>query len=134
MALFGNDAPQSLEDVLGNQAKTAASGVQDQYAQARKRLVAKEAASGRLMGGVSDYPLADLAKEGAGAESDIYSSLASALGGVPAEDWANARQYGRNLSLAELIGSINKPSTLQEVLGGVRTAGGVASTFAGAMG
>ena len=130
MALFDTAAPTNLEEVLGNQAKAKVASSEDAYTQARKKLVAKEAASGRLMSGVSAYPLADLAREGATAESDIYSSLASALGQIPAEDWENRKQYQRNLQLAELIGSMSKPSTLQEVMSGIQTAGNLAATVA----
>lgn len=117
MALFDSGTPTSLEQALGDQAKNAIAQTQDQYVQNRKRLVGQQAAQGRLMSGVADYPLTDLSKEGAGAESDIYSNLASTLGGINAEDWANANDYQRNLQLAKLIGSLNKPSALQEALG-----------------
>jgi hypothetical protein len=117
MGLFDTGAPTNLEQALTDQANTAALSTQDAYTQARKRLVAKEAAGGRLMSGVSAYPLADLAKEGASSESGIYSNLAAALGMIPSEDWENQRQYQRNLSLAELIGEMQKPTGLMQGLG-----------------
>lgn len=130
MALFADGGPTTLEQALGNQAQNQVAGVRDQYTQARKRLVSKEAASGRLMSGVSDYPLADLAREGAGAESDIYSNLASTLAGVPAEDTLNRNDYNRNLDLARLVGQLNKPSSLQEALGLISTGGKLAGNAA----
>jgi hypothetical protein len=131
--LFDTGAPTSLQQALGDQADNAVAQTQDKYTQARKRLVGQQAASGRLMSGVADYPLADLAKEGAGAESDIYSSLASQLGSIPAEDTLNMNDYNRNLQLAQLIGSLQRPSSLQETLGALGAAGRTAGTVAAFM-
>lgn len=130
MAMFDTGAPASLQQALGNQAQNKVAGVRDQYTQARKRLVAKEAAGGRLMSGVSDYPLADLASEGAGAESDIYSQLASSLSAIPTEDYLSRKGYNQNLDLANLIGKMNRPSSLQEALGLLSTGGRAAGTVA----
>jgi hypothetical protein len=131
--LFDTGAPTSLQQALGDQANQAVAQTTDAYTQARKRLVGQQAHSGRLMSGVADYPLTDLAKEGAGAESDIYSQLASSLGAIPAEDTLNQNDYNRNLQLAQLIAQLQKPSALQETLGfisgGAKTAGSVASFF-----
>ena len=128
MALFDSGTPSSLADVLGNQANNAVAQKQDQYAQARKRKVAQLAHSGQLMGGTADYHLADLAEEGAGAESDIYSGLASALGAYPAEDMLNENDYQRNLSLAKLIGKMNERRS-GGALGG--TMGGLQGALSG---
>lgn len=117
-SLFDPTKTSTLEDVLGRQAQTQIAGLQDTGIQNRKRLVSKLAAEGKLMGGTADYPLADLATEQAGAESDVYSGLAGALGGIPAEDWSNSRQFQRDYELAKLIGSLNKPSKLSQALGG----------------
>lgn len=130
MSYFGTGSVSNLEQVLGDQAQNAVNQSQDAYAQKRKRLVAKEAASGRLMSGVSDYPLADLDTEAASAESDIYSSLAKQLGSIPAEDTLNTNNYNRNLSLAQMIGEMNKSSSLQEALGLLSTGGRLAGNLA----
>lgn len=127
MALFDTT---TLEQALGDQANNQVSQLQDAYAQKRKRLVSQQASQGRLMSGVADYPLTDLSNEEAGAESAVYSGLASSLASIPAEDWANSRDYQRNIELAKLIGEMNKPSTLQEALGGLRTAGNLAAMYA----
>lgn len=131
MALFPEGTPTTLEGALGQQAQQQVAQTRDQYTQARKRLVSKEAANGRLMSGVSNYPLTDLANEGAGAESDIYSNLATTLGSIPSEDILNSNDYERNLQLAKLIGNMNKPSTLQLALGGLGAAGNLGGMAAG---
>lgn len=130
MALFTNSNPQTLEDALTQQANSATAQSQDQYTQARKRLVAQQAASGRLMSGVSDYPLTDLDTQEASTESGIQGNLASALAGVPTEDWLNNQQFGRQLSLAQQVASLMKPSTLEEVFQGIGTAGKIGGTIA----
>lgn len=129
MALFGTEST-SLEKVLGDQANNQAGQIQDAYAQKRKRTVASEAHAGRLGSGVSDYTMGDLNAAEAGDVGDVYSGLASSLGAIPAEDYTNANSYNRNLQLAQLIGSLNKPSSLQEALGMLGQAGNIGAKFA----
>lgn len=130
MALFSDYTPTSLSDVLGQQAQAQTSQVQDQYTQQRKRLVAQQASSGRLMSGVSDYPLTDLDTGEASAESGIQSNLESALSGITSEDWLNSKQFKRQYDLANLIGSLQKPSTLDEVFQGIGAIGPTAASAA----
>lgn len=125
--LFSDFSPNSLEDVLGKQAQSATVQTQDQYGQARKRLVGQQAASGRLMSGVSDYPLSDLDTEGTRALSGIQGNLSSALAGIPAEDWLNQKNFQRSYDLANLIGNLNKPSTLDQVFQGIGSIGPLAA-------
>lgn len=127
MALFGDYDPQNLEDVLQKQAEQSVAGTKDQYTQARKRLVAQQAHSGRLMSGVADYPLADLANEEGGALSGISDQLAQALGAIPSEDYRNQRNFRRNYNLATDIAERSKPSTLDEIFGGIGSAGQLAA-------
>ena len=130
MALFANDAPPDLAAVLGNQANQNIAGINDQYGQAKKRLISQQSTGGRLRSKVSNYQFGDLAKAQAGDVSGVYSGLADALGGVPAEDYLNQNDYQRNIQLAKLIGDLNKPSALQEALGGLQAAGSAAMLFA----
>lgn len=121
--LFGDFSPGSLEDVLKQQAGAQTAQTQDQFGQARKRLVSQQAASGRLMSGVSDYPLTDLDTGQSRALSGIQSNLASSLGGIPSEDWLNQQNFQRSYQLADLIGRLNKSSTLDEALAGIGAIG-----------
>lgn len=130
MGLFGLDEKSTLEDVLGKQADTAVAGIKDDYAQKRRRLAAQQAHSGRLLSGVSDYNFGDLGAGEAGDIGNVYSNLSGALAGIPAEDMLNQNAYQQNLKLAKLIGEMNKPSALEEALGGLRAAGSIASTAA----
>jgi hypothetical protein len=117
MALFSSAPASNLEEVLTNQAGLQTAGINDAYTQKRKREVARLAASGQLMGGTADYPLADLSKEEGGALSDVQSSLAESLGQIPAEDWAFTREDQRKRQLAKLIGELTRREG--GVLGGI---------------
>lgn len=131
MALLPNGYnPQNLEDILGQQAQSATANLTDQYQQQRRRTAADQAASGRLMSGVSNYPLTDLDTGYQQQKSGIQSQLASSLAGIPEEDWLNQQNFQRQLQLANLIGSLNKPSTLQEALGGIGAIGPLAGMTA----
>lgn len=130
MPLFADPTDKTLEEALGGQANSAINQTRDQYGQARKRLVAQQAHSGRLMSGVSDIPLTDLDTEEAGAESGIHGNLANALAGVPTEDWLNNQEFGRQKDLADQIARLMKPSTLEEVFQGIGAGGRIAASAA----
>lgn len=130
MALFDPNTNLSLSDVLTNQASRKVDQTNDAYVQKKKRLVSQLAANGQLMGGTANYALTDLATGNAGDQADVYANLAGALGQVPTEDYATTRENDRKRRLAELIGNLNKPSSLEEALGALGAAGQVGATFA----
>lgn len=134
MALLPNGFnPQNLNDVLQQQANSASANQNQSYIQQKKQLVSDQAAGGRLMSGVSNYPLTDLSAQNQQAQSGIQDNLASSLAGVPEEDWLNQQNYQRSYDLASLVGSLNKPSTLQEALAGIGQVGPLAATAAAFM-
>jgi hypothetical protein len=122
--------PQNLQDVLQGQAASASANQNQNYIQQKRRTVADQAAGGRLMSGVSDYPLADLSTANQQAQSGIQDQLASSLAGIPEEDWLNQQNFQRSKQLADLVGSLYKPSTLQEALGAVGQVGPLAAMSA----
>jgi hypothetical protein len=131
MALLPNGYdPQNLSDVLGQQAQSASANQNQAYIQQKKQLVADQAAGGRLTSGVSNYPLADLSTQNQQAQSGIQDQLANSLAGIPEEDWLNTQNFQRQTQLADLIGSLNKPSTLQEALQGIGQVGPLAAMAA----
>jgi hypothetical protein len=131
MALLPNGYdPQNLNDVLQQQAQSASANQNQQYIQQKKQLVADQAAGGRLMSGVSNYPLADLSTQNQQAQSGIQDQLANSLAGIPEEDWLNTQNFQRQQQLAQLVGSLNKPSTLQEALQGIGQVGPLAAVTA----
>lgn len=119
--------PNTLNDVLQGQAKSASANQTDLYQQQRKRTVADQAASGRLMSGVSDYPLTDLDTQNQQAQSGIQNQLATALGGISQEDWLNNQNYLRSYGLANQIGNANRPSTLDQLFQGIGSIGPLAA-------
>lgn len=124
--------PQNLEDVLKGQAASASANATDSYIQNKKRLVSKEAASGRLMSGVSDYPLTDLSVDNQKTQSGIQDHLAGSLASVGQEDWLNSQDFQRSYQLAQLIGGLNKPSTLDQIFQGIGSIGGPVASMYGA--
>lgn len=131
MALF--DSNTTLEDVLGQKATDASTAINDSYTNQRKRLVAQQAASGRLGSGVSNYNFGDLASSEASDLGGVQSSLADALGQIPSGDIIDQKEEERNRILSEYVASLNKPSALQQTFGalgsGAKVFGTVASSF-----
>lgn len=131
MALLPNGYnPQNLNDVLTQQAGAASANANQNYIQQRKQLVSDQASGGRLTSGVSNYPLTDLDTGEQQTQSGIQDNLASSLASIPEEDWLNTQNFQRQQQLANLIGSLNKPSTLQEALGGIGQVGPLAAMAA----
>lgn len=122
--------PQNLQDVFGQIGSSRTAGLTDEYQQARKRAVAGQAAGGRLMSGVSSYPLTDLDTSYQKGLSGIQNDLASSEAGIPEEDWLNSKNFKRSYDLASLIGRLNKPSTLEEVMQGIGSIGPLAAVGA----
>ena len=131
MALLPNGYdPNNLNDVLTQQANSASANQQQNYIQQKKQLVADQAAGGRLMSGVSNYPLTDLSTQNQQAQSGIQDQLANSLAGIPEEDWLNTQNFQRSQQLAQLVGGLNQPSTLEQVLQGVGQVGPLAAMAA----
>ena len=115
MALLPNGYdPNNLNDVLTQQANSASANQQQNYIQQKKQLVSDQAAGGRLMSGVSNYPLTDLSTQNQQAQSGIQDQLANSLAGIPEEDWLNTQNFQRSQQLAQLVGGLNQPSTLNK--------------------
>lgn len=131
--LFDTATPSTLADVLGQQASTATQGITNDYAKQRRKLVAQQASTGRLRSGVSNYNFGDLNASELSDIGGVQSSLADALGGIPAQDYLSQQDFSRQKQLAELIAKLNEPSTLSEVFGGLGAGlklGGLAASFA----
>jgi hypothetical protein len=119
--------PQNLQDVINQSTGSQTANLTDSYQQQRKQAVADQASSGRLMSGVSSYPLTDLDTQYQQGLSGIQTNAANETAGIPAEDWLNSQNFSRSSQLASLIGSLNKPSTLDEVFQGIGALGPTAA-------
>jgi hypothetical protein len=119
MALFGDNAPTSLEEILGQRAESEGMNIEQQFAKKRRQSVAQQAHQGRLGSGVANYQAADLGAEELGAYGDLESSLAETLGAIPADDYVASQEFERQRELAKLIGKLNnRKSLLGGIIGG----------------
>lgn len=116
----------TLEDILGQQATNTANTITQQYAKRKQQAIAREGATGRLSSGVANYPLGDINASEAGDLGQVQSALSSALAQVPISDYQTQQDDARKRQLAELLGQIGKSSPLEEALGALGTAGGIA--------
>lgn len=123
--------PQTLQDTINQSMGSATANLTDQYTQAKRQTVADQASSGRLMSGVSDYPLTDLQTNYEQGLSGIQNQGAQEEAGIPAEDWLNQNQFQNSLGLANQIGNANQPTTLSEIFQGIGVAGQLGGTAAG---
>lgn len=125
MALVGSItpgySPQTLQDVINQSTGAQTANLTDQYQQQRKQTIADQASSGRLMSGVSDYPLTDLQTQYQQGLSGIQSNAAQEEAGIPEEDWLNSQAFGRQQQVAGQIANNLAPSTLQEIFQGIGT-------------
>jgi len=124
------DTGGTLEDVLGQSATNQINSIDQQYAKQRRKAAAVAGASGRLTSGVQNYTMGDIGANEASDVGNVYSGLASALGQVPITDYTTTQEAQRKRQLAELIASMNKPSTLEQALGTVKTVGNLAAMAA----
>lgn len=131
MALVPGYNPQNLQDVINQSAGSQAADLTNQYTQARRQTIADQGSSGRLLSGVSDYPLTDLQTNYQQGLSGIQQNAAQEEAGIPSEDWLNSQQFGRQLSLANDIASRLKPDMLSQIFSGVGAAGSLGGLAAG---
>ena len=75
---------------------------------------------------VGEYTGATLDQAGSMAGRGIEDALYGSIGNASYQDALNAQEHERQLALAKRIGAAYKPSTAQEVLGGIGLAGQVA--------
>lgn len=105
LSKIGQKSQMTLQDILGRVRSANAEG---------------QAVSGRPIG---QYTGMELDRAGMMGGRNIEDSLYGVLGGASYQDARNAKRHQLNLDLARRIGGLNKPSTLQEVLGGIGQAG-----------
>lgn len=130
MGLFDTGSSSTLADVLGQQAATQTSQINQDYAKRKRQNVSQQAATGRLGSGVANYQAGDLASSQLGDLGGVQSNLANALAGIPTQDYLGTQEFNRSSQLARLIAELNKPSDLQTAFGALGAAGKVGGTIA----
>lgn len=129
MGLFNPGSSTSLADVLGGQAQTATNTINEGYAKKKRQAISQRAATGGLESGNFNYTLGDINASQLGEVGAVQSNLADALSSIPTNDYASSNEYARNLQLAELIGKLNKPNQLQNIIGGATTGASAGSAL-----
>jgi hypothetical protein len=128
MALFAGDI--KLNDKLRDPLAAINKSSQDKLTAALGTIGTRQKtsnmASGRVMG---EYAPAELARAGTQASTSIEDQLLGALGGTSYSEHLKEQEHQRDLALAKEIGSLNAPSTLQQVLGGLGGVANVAGQF-----
>lgn len=117
---------RSLKDIFGDVAQSQVDPYRTDRAAQRGKVVAGQAASGRLTSGIAEHTLGEFDKNSASGEAAIRAGVlpGEAQGTLQSQqqDWQSSeaeKEYQRNLSLAKMLGDMNKPSTLQEIFGGI---------------
>src|SRR4029077_8895635 len=65
---------------------------------------------------------------------NLESALGGGIGNTAYGNQLQQREFGQNVDLANLVGSLNKPDTLESILGGLGNVGGTAAQIYGAWG
>lgn len=123
---------RSLKDIFGDVAQSQVDPFQADRAAKRGKVVSGQAASGRLSSGIAEHTLGEFDSDTAAGEAAIRAGVLPSEGqGTLQEDQQDfasseaEKEYQRNMSLARLLGQMNKPSTLQEIFGGIGAGAGL---------
>lgn len=117
---------RSLKDIFGDVAQSQIDPYDKSRVLGRNKVIAGDAASGRLSSGVASADLGQYDQGTAQGEAAIRAGVlpSEATGTINQQqndfiDQQSEKDYQRNLSLANLLGGMNKPSTLQEIFAGI---------------
>lgn len=117
---------RSLEDIFGQVAQSQVDPYRQQRVIDRSKTVAGQAASGRLSSGIAEHTLGEFDRNSASGEAAIRAGVLPSEGQGTLNNLQNEfvsneaeKEYQRNLSLANLLGGMNKPSTLSEIFAGI---------------
>lgn len=135
MAIFAGDikVDPTLRASLGGNfslGTAAQKGIGDTFAKRRVQLDADARARGVRPGG--SYAGDRLGSALGLSQQGLKTGLEGILGSTAYEDYGNERGYNENVALANQIGALNKPNTLEEVLGALGLAGRVGGAVYGA--
>lgn len=118
----------SLLQTIGAPQSTAISGSYGRYGDQMRRDARPGATVSTSPG---TYGANRLAVRERLSQGGLSSGLAGVLGGEGLADWKSNRDFGQNMALAQLSGDLMKPSTLEQVLGGLGVGAKAGGQFAG---
>jgi hypothetical protein len=117
---------RSLKDIFGDVAQSQVDPYKQGRVVGRNKVIAGDAASGRLSSGVASndlnaYDLATNQGESAIRAGVLPAEAQGTLQGQQNDFLSNQSEldYQRSYSLAKMLGEMNKPTTLQEIMAGV---------------
>jgi hypothetical protein len=105
-----------LKDPLAGIGGQTSGRLNDSASMIRNRFNAGASATGRPASPYFDQQFGQAQAQG---QRGIEDSLYGVLGNASYKDQLAVRDHQRKMALAKMIGGANKPSTLQEVLGGI---------------
>ena len=132
MAIATYKPTRSLKDIFGDVAQSQVDPYRSDRAMGRGKVVSGLAASGRLSSGIAQHTLDAFDKDTSSGEAAIRAGVLPSEGQGTLQTMQNdflsseaEKEYQRNLTLANLLGDINKPSTLQEIFAGIGAGSGL---------
>lgn len=118
MAFMAGDVKliEGLKQPLGGYATAAKGSLQDALGRISSRSKQSQEASGRVTG---EYTGQQLDQAGVMGERGIEDALGGVIGNASYTDALNQKKFEQDMMLAKRIGSLNRPSTLTQVIQGL---------------
>lgn len=131
MALLAGDIQltEALKDPLSSIGRKATSRLEDVMGRVRNRFSQGASVMGRPQG---EYAGQEFSRAGTMAQRGLDDRLLGLLGEGSRKNKIADRDHQRKMALAKLTGGMNKPSTLEEIMGGIGLAGQTLPAFMGA--
>lgn len=130
MALMASGVaiPDDLKAALGGYTKKAQGNIGGIYKNLGGNFASDQATLGHTPSGPGNSPDYTLGEGEAASSRGANDALYSALGGTAYKDTLNQREYNQNTELANEVGALNRPSTLEEALTGLGAGSRLAGT------
>ena len=130
MALLasGINLNDALKDPLSDIGRNSSGRLETALGRVKGRFNTGSMVSGRPQSQYFDEQIGNAETMG---QRGIEDALYGVLGGSSYQQQIAERDHARKMALAKKLGSINSPSTLQEVLGGIGLAGQTLPAFMG---
>jgi hypothetical protein len=118
----------NLTKVLGDIGSGQSTAISGAYGRAGTQMTADARPTSM---GPGSYAANRLAVGNTLSQGNLKSGLEGVLGNEGYADWKSNRDFGQSMQLAQLTGELNKPSTLEEILGALNGGAGTAGNFYG---
>lgn len=109
----------SLQATLGQTGKSVKGSLQDVFGKVRSQYNADASGRGVKAAAPGSYFDTRMGTAQDFANAGVDNSLASVLGNTATKQAISDRDYGQNYDLAKYVGSLNRPSSLEEALSGL---------------